>query len=328
MSRFTRSFLALSALTVAVACDNAGAYRTVGITATGVVRGFIYFDANGSGTNDLADAPLAGVKVALVTPVSGDTVFRATTGLDGTFRAVAIPIGSYDIVVDTTTIGDGAAVVGVAFGELSLRPSDSLSVEVAVSYPSMTTLQVRAAALGTRVFVGGVAFHARATYSDTLLHMADTSGALRAMRVRPTAVVAGDSIKMRGRVALRDGQKVLDDVTVYVVGATFLPPVSTVSTLNASTAGAGAQDAALVRLLDAVVTDTATVLGSLTVTVDDGTGPLTVVLDRVADIAFRPPYAVGSLAAGARYDILGVLVPNGAGAWVIRPRGALDLTPR
>ena len=313
---------------LALACDNAGAYRTVGVTATGVVRGFVFFDANGSGTFDAADNPIAGVRLRLVTPISGDTVLRATTDVAGTFRAAGIPVGSYAVVIDTTTIGDGARVMGIAFGELALRPGDSLSVDVAVGFPSLTTTQVRAAALGTRVFVSGVAFHARATYSDTLLHVADTSGALRAMRVRPTAAVAGDSVRMRGRVALRDGQKVLDDVTVYVLGATFLPPVATVSTLLASSAGAGALDAALVRLLDAVVIDTATVLGSLTVRVNDGSGVLTILLDRVADAAFRAPYAVGSLAAGARYDVLGVLVPKAGGGWTLRPRGALDLTPR
>jgi len=66
----------------------------------------------------------------------------------------------------------------------------------------------------------------------------------------------------------------------------------------------------------------------MTMTVSDGSGALTVLLDRVADIGFRPPFTVGSLAAGARYDLVGVLVPNGSGGWVLRPRAVLDLTPR
>jgi hypothetical protein len=150
--------------------------------------------------------------------------------------------------------------------------------------------------------------------------------------VRPTVAVAGDSVRMRGRVGTRAGRRVLDDVTVYVIGATFIPTAPTVTTQRASTAQSGALngalDGALVRLLDAVVSDTATVLGSLTMTVNDGSGPLTVVLDRVADVAFRPPFAVGPLAATSRYDLRGVLVPSGTGAWVLRPRDALDLTPR
>ena len=323
---------AVAALVILAGCDNSGAYRTTGITATGVARGLVFFDANGSGAFDPADAPLAGVRLRLVPPLSSDTVARATTGADGTFRVDAIPVGSYNIVVDPTSLGDSAQVMRVTAGPLQLRPSDSVSVEAVVSFPSMTTAQVRTAPLGTRVFVSGVALHARGTFSDTTLAVVDTSGALRATRVRPTAAVAGDSVRMRGRVGVRNGQRVLDDVTVYVIGATFIPTAPTITTQQAATADGGTLDGAFVRLLDAVVSDTATVLGSLTMTVDDGSGALTVVLDRVADAAFRPPYtptgALGSLAAGARFDLLGVLVPTGTGSWVLRPRGALDLTPR
>ncbi len=324
-SRLTLAGLALAAL---AACDNAGAYRTVGITATGVVRGLVYFDANGSGGFDAADAPLAGARVRLVLPLSNDTLLRAVTGVDGSFRVDGVPVGSYNVVVDPTSVGDSAQIVRVTAGPLQLRPADSVSVEAVASFPLRTTQQVRSATLGERIFVTGVALHGRATFSDTLLHVVDTSGALRATRVRPTAAVEGDSVRLRGRVALRNGQRVLDDVTVYVLGATFVPTAPVLSSLVASTGDAGGRDAALVRVLDAVVSDTATVLGNLTMTVSDGSGDLTVVLDRLADIAFRAPFAVGSLAAGARYDLTGVLVPTGTGTWVLRPRGALDLVPR
>lgn len=329
VSTMKKSLLgALGAAVLLAGCDNAGAYRTTGITATGVARGLVYFDANGSGSFDAADAPLAGVRVRLITPLSSDTVVRATTGTDGTFRVDAIPVGSYSFLVDPTSLGDSAAVTSLTAGPLNLRPSDSVSVEAVVSFPSLTAEQVRTAAIGARVFVTGVALHSRSTYSDTLLHVVDTSGALRATRVRPTLAVAGDSVRMRGRVATRDGQRVLDDVTVYVVGATFIPTAPTINTLRASTADAGALDGSLVRLLDAVVSDTATVAGSLTLTVDDGSGALTVLLDRVADIGFRAPFTFGALTAGSRYDLIGVLVPSGSGSWVLRPRAVLDLTPR
>jgi len=325
----------LGAALFVAACDNAGAYRTTGITATGVARGLVFFDANGSGSFDAGDSPVVGARVRFVTPLSSDTVVRATTGADGTFRVDAVPVGSYSFIVDNNSVGDSADVRRVTSGALTLRPNDSLNVEALVGFPTITTSQVRTLtaingrpALGSRVFVTGVALHSRATYSDTLLHVVDTSGALRAVRVRPTVAVAGDSVRLRGRIAERDGQRVLDDVTVYVVGATFIPTAPTINTLTASTADAGVLDASLVRLLDAVVTDTATVAGSLTMTVDDGSGPLTVLLDRVADIGFRAPFAFGPQVAGTRYDLVGVLVPNGSGSWVLRPRAVLDLTPR
>lgn len=335
LSMTKRILGAAAALLAVIACDNAGAYRTTGITATGVARGLVFFDANGSGAFDAADSPIVGARVRLITPLSSDTVVRATTGADGTFRVEGVPVGSYSVIVDNGSVGDSADVRRVTPGPLTLRPNDSLTVEALVGFPTITTSQVRSlatingrAAVGSRVFVTGVALHARGTYSDTLLHVVDTSGALRATRVRATAAVAGDSVRLRGRIAVRDGQRVLDDVTVYVVGATFIPTAPVVTTLQASTADAGALDADLVRLLDATVLDTATVLGSLNVLVDDGSGPLTVVLDRVADVGFRTPFAVGPLSAGSRYDLVGVLVPNGSGSWVLRPRAVLDLTPR
>jgi hypothetical protein len=325
----TKRFLsALGAVLLVGACDNAGAYRTTGITATGVAQGLVFFDANGSGGFDAADSPVVGARVRLITPLSSDTVVRAATGADGTFRVEGVPVGSYSVIVDPTSLGDSATVMRLTAGPLTVRPNESVNIEAVVSFPSLTVEQVRTATLGTRVFVTGVALHARGTYSDTLLHIVDTSGALRATRVRPTAAVAGDSVRLRGRVATRDGQRVLDDVTVYVVGATFIPTAPTINTLTASTADAGTLDGSLVRLLDAVVTDTATVAGSLTMTVDDGSGALTVLLDRVADIGFRAPFTFGPQDAGTRYDLIGVLVPSGSGSWVLRPRAVLDLTPR
>lgn len=310
------------------ACDNAGAYRTLGITATGVARGIVYFDANGSGSLDAADTPLEGARVRLVAALGGDTVVRATTIADGSFRVEGVPVGSYRVVVDPASVGAGALVSGVPAGALTLRPNDSLSIEAAASYPSLTAAQVRTATLGDRVFVTGVALHARTTFSDTTLHVVDTSGALRAIRVRPTPAVAGDSVRLRGVVAVRAGQRVLDDVTVFTLGPTFIATAPTVSTLDASGAAAGALDAALVQVLDAQVVDTATVLGSVQMTVNDGSGDLVVVLDRVADAAFRAPFTGLVFTAGTRYDIVGVLVPTGTGAWVLRPRNALDLIPR
>jgi hypothetical protein len=323
-----RLLSALAALVIVAACDNAGAYRTLGISATGVARGLVYFDANGSGGFDAADVPLAGVRIRLLAPLSTDTAVRATTGVDGTFRAEGIPVGSYRVVLDPTSIGDSLEVQQLAVGPFQIRPDDSVSVDAVVSFPTLTAAQVRTAPLGQLVFVAGVALHARATFSDTLLHVADTSGAIRAARVRPTTALAGDGVRLRGRVAVRSGQRVLDDVTVFVISPVAIPSAPILTTQLAATADGGVHDAALVRLLDAAIVDTATVLGSLNITMDDGSGPVTVVLDRVADAGFRFPYTVGPLGAATRYDLNGVLVPTGAGTWVLRPRSVLDLTPR
>lgn len=319
---------ALAAVALVSACDNAGAYRTTGITATGIARGLVYLDANGSGSFDAGDGPVVGARLRLVTPVGRDTVARITTDAAGTFRASGIPVGSYAVVLDAASLGDSVEVIRLSGGPFTLLPDDSLSVEAVVGFPTLTTAAARAVAVGTRVFVTGVALHGRATFSDTLLHVVDTSGAIRATRVRPSTVAAGDTVRLRGRIAERNGQRVLDDVTVLVIGQTFIPTAPIITTQQAAAADGGTLDAALVRILDAVVSDTATVLGNLMLTVNDGSGDLRVLLDRVADVAFRSPFAVGSLDPGARFDLVGVLVPAGVGGWVLRPRSVLDLTPR
>lgn len=330
MTRLRRDLGALvvvAASAFAAGCGNAGADRTIGITATGVVRGFVFFDANGSGTFDAGDTPFAGARVRLVTPIARDTALRAETALDGSFRVPGVPVGSYGVVLDSTSVGDSVVVEGLG-GDVTLLPNDSVTVDGIVRYPRHTTAQVRAGTLGARVFVDAVALHALAVFSDTLFHFADTSGALRATRVRPSSVVTGDSVRLRGRIAERDGQRVLDDVTVFPLGSAFVPSVLTVSSAAAATAAGGTLDAALVRVLDAAIADTATVEGSLRLTVSDGSGALTVRLDRTADAAFRPPFAVGQWDAGTRFDFLGLLVPTGPGTWELRPRNAFDLTPR
>jgi len=327
MIRGSRILGALGALALLSGCGSEGAERTVGITATGTIVGFVFFDANGSGTFDAADVAFEGARVRLVTPIGRDTVVRATTAVDGSFRVAGVPVGSYAVVLDSASVGDSVQVVGVG-GNVTLLPNDSVSVQGMVQYPTFSAAEVRAGTVGDRVFVVGVAIHALATYSDTLLHVVDTSGSLRAARVRPSPVVAGDSVRLRGRIAVRDGQRVLDDVTVFVIGSAFIPTAPTVLTSVANTADAGNLDAAIVRILDAEIMDSATVAGSLRLTVNDGSGDVTVLLDRVADPAFRPPFITGTWDAGERFDFVGVLTPAGAGVWVLRPRSLFDLTPR
>lgn len=322
--------MAAATLVTAVACDNAGADRAIGLSATGLVTGAVYFDANGSGTRDADDVPFAGARVRLLSPASRDTLLRTTTGADGRFRFTGVPVGSYAIVLDSASAGDSARVIGVDVSTVTLLPDDSVEVSGAIGFPTRTADEIRTRPLGERVFVTGVALHARETFSDTLLHIVDTSGAIRAVRVRPSLVPAqaGDSVRLRGRIGQRLGQRALDDVTVFVIGPTFVPTLTTVTTAVAATAQAGALDASLVRVLDAAIIDTATVAGHFTMTVNDASGPLTVRLDRAADVTFRAPLPAGLYVPANRFDIVGVLVPTGTGTFVLRPRSSLDLTER
>jgi hypothetical protein len=159
----------------------------------------------------------------------------------------------------------------------------------------------------------------------------DLTGAIRATRVRPSTpgVATGDSVILRARIADRLGQRVLDDVSVFVVGPSFVPTAPSLTTVLAATGGtAGALDAALVRIADALVTDTATVSGNFQMTVTDGSGALVVILDRAADATFRAPLPLNLYVPTNRFDVVGILVPTGAGTWRLKPRSSLDLLRR
>lgn len=313
------------------ACENGGATRTVGITANGVVRGTVFFDANASRTLDGADAGIGGALVGLTLPGALDTLFRTTTGADGTFRFASVPVGSYAVVIDSNTLGDSLRTVASSATIVTVFPGDSVTFEASASFPIRTISEARGLAPGTRVFVRAIALHGRGIFSDTTLHVVDQTGAMRATRVRPSsvAVAAGDSVVLRARVAERLGQRVLDDVTVFVVAPTLIPAAPSITTAAAATGGsAGVLDAALVRLQNAQIIDTATVAGNLQLTLNDGSGAVTMVLDRAADVAFRPPLPAGLFAPTNRLDVAGVLVPTGAGAWRVKPRSTLDIIDR
>lgn len=312
-------------------CDNAGADRTSGISATGVIRGSVYFDANGSRTRDLEDGSVGGAHVRLLTPVSRDTVVRATTEADGTFRMAGVPVGAYVMVIDPASGGDSAIVVAGDGDRLTVAPEDSVEWVGALSFPIRTVAEARALTPGAaRIFVTGIALNTRTNFSDTTLHIVDATGAIRATRVRPSTVpvAPGDSVRLRARIGTRLGQTVLDDVSAFVINPTFIPTAATLTTLAASTGDGGTRDAQMVRLVDAQITDTATVGANLTLRFNDGSGPVTVVLDRAADVGFRPPFPLGEYQAPNRFDVTGLLVPTGLGTWILKPRSPLDLTRR
>ena len=327
-----RSWMMVAAAVALVGCENGGATRALEISASGIVRGQVYFDANGSRTRDGADVGFVGARVRLLAPGSADTLFRVTTGADGAFRIPGVPVGTYRVLVDSASAGDSARVIaGATPTLLTVLPGDSVEFVGSISFPVRTIAQARALAVGQRIFVRGIALHARETFSDTVLNIVDATGAIGATRVRPStpSVAAGDSVVLRARTATRLGQRVLDDVTVYVVAASFIPTSPIITTAVAATGGAaGVLDAALVRVVSGLVTDTATVAGNLQLTMTDGSGPVIVILDRAADAGFRAPLPTGLYIPTNRFDVAGVLVPTGTGAWRLKPRSVLDLVRR
>lgn len=330
--------IALVAL-LAAGCSNAGSDRVLSITARGVVNGTVYFDANGTKAFEgigSGDSARSGVIISLLVRGTSDTVAQTSSDASGGFRLANIPVGSYVAVVDQAILSDTFELLSAGSTNIGVTPDDSVSITVGMSYPHATVAAARTMARGRRVFVEGVTLNARATFSDTTVHLADTSGFIRMTKVRATlpAILAADSVRVVGRTNVRLGQPTLDEVTpVFLFTSTFLPGAATLVTSEASIAGAGVYDAALVQVLNATVSDTVRVGGDMKLTVSDGSGDLEVLLDKTADAGFLPatgpnppPYVY---VPGNKFDIVGVLVPTGVvGVWRLKPRSTTDLVQR
>ncbi|MDH3290760.1 MAG: hypothetical protein OEZ42_08975 [Gemmatimonadota bacterium] len=307
-----------------VGCGNVGEDRVLSIMATGSIEGVVYFDQNGSGQLDGSEVGLADIGIRVIALGTRDTVARPVTASDGSFATAQLPVGRYRVSFAPGAIGDSVVVTQFEDSVALLAPGGMALVTVGVGFPSLTIAGARAQVPGKRFFVEGVALTALDVFGDTTTHVADGTGAIRAVRVRRTVVQqAGDSVRLQGTVASRAGQPVLDDVTVIVLDINrLIPPAELVSTGVAASADGGRLDAALAQVRNVAIADTATGATGFALTLDDGSGALTVLLD--ADIVFD----LTGLDPGASIDATGVLVPDGGGTWRLKPRGNGDLVRR
>lgn len=315
----SRSWI-LAALAVGVGCSGAGPDHLVTVPGTGYIDGFVYLDLDGDRSPGGPDVALPGVGVRLVISGTIDTVGRATSDANGAFVFGAVAVGRYTVVVpDAAVFGDSLQVVRIDTSAVTLDANDSSQVQVAASFPAYTVAETRQLPVGDKVFVEGLALNSRPTFGDTTVHLRDTTGAIRLTRAAGPIVAAGDSLRFLGVVGARDGQPVLDGAQATIIQIVGLPVPVRVTTAVAATADSGRIDADLVRVVDATVSDTTTVNGDYVATVDDGSGAVLVVFDQDAGLT-QSPYVPGVV-----IDAAGVLVPDGLGRWVIKPRANADV---
>jgi len=324
--RRVRLTVALLATTAALACGNAGENRLLSVSSTGVVKGLIFFDLDGNLVPSPGDDSVRNLHVKLVEKNSGDSVAAAISLITGAYRMGNVPVGVYLLVVDTTPLSDTALVVKQDSTEITVKPGDSTQVFIAVSYPHMSIAQARSAAvpLGHKVFVEGIALNSLFSFSDTTVYLQDTSAAIRAARVRTVTVQAQDSVRMRGTINVRAGQRTIEDVTVFSLGPSLLPTAPTVTSAQAASAAGGTLDARLLQVHNATVTDTLPVVGGFRLTVNDSTqtGALEVLLDFTV---VNCPSANCIYNPGKRFDFVGLATPTAtAGIWRLKPRSAAD----
>ena len=325
----SRAGVAAVALIAAVAgaCQESGDDGIM-VDATGTVGALVWVDRNGNGILEASDGPAANVEVELTAPGGRRALYTLETGPSGEAIRDDVLVGDYRAVLDSSTVGDSLRVLRVDSAQLTVIPGDTSVVLVGLTFPALSTDSLRSAPADARVFINGRVISEWSTFGEAAVHVRDSTGAIMAVRVAPTASEVGDSVRLVGVTATQSGQPVLKDAQVFIVqtGVESPPPVP-VTTGEAATADGGRLDAQLVRVNDAVIQDTTrNAFGELVLEVDDGTGVVDIVLDR--DIPFFLNFPAGSEILGTPVDATGVLVPPEVGAggrWVLKPRGNVDI---
>lgn len=326
MRLVTLAVAAALALPLAACDDLVVVDREIDVDATGTVLGSAFRDMNGTGSLEAADSAAEGLRVRLRPASGGTPVAAATTDSLGLFELEDVPVGTYRLSLDPSTVGDTLDVHSLDGSAFTLAASDTATFSFYVSYPTFTLREAREGPAGRKGFVHGIVLNPRYTFGDGMIHLQENDTYLRALGVPRAELLPGDSVRVLATTGTDAGQPVLTEVTPFLLGdRVVIPRPTDVSTRAAATADAGELDAALVRVRDADVLDTDTEIEDLVVTVDDGTGEVEVVLRDFIDFNRSAIVPDSTILREAR----GVLVPRrsleGDVRWRIVPRFPADL---
>jgi hypothetical protein len=253
----------------------------------------------------------------------GKAIQTVTSTVSGVARFNNVALGEYSITVDAASIGDSISVAAIDSAHVKVALADTnTNVLIRLGFPEVSIRQARLLPAGKRVFIRGVVLAGVQSFRDTTSHIIDSSGQIRLTRVSLrgglTGNNPGDSVSVLGVSSSRAGQPTLDNALISRFGARPAPIPLPLSTGVAATASGGLLDAGLVVITGALISDTATIAPDFRVIGSDGSGPITVILDGNINFLrsnFRP---------GRTMNIRGVLVPDGAGGWVLKPRDPND----
>lgn len=310
---------------IAAACSNAG--DGLGITLLGSrnVVAQIYYDRdfNNAPVPAAADTTLPGITIYLLVAGTQDTVASGTTDATGTVNFPSVPLGPYTIAVDSAqALGDSLVTVLTPATVTVAGSGTAPFILARLGFPVVGVGAARASAVGRQVVLTGLVLAGPQSYSDTTGYLRDPSGAIRltgADVVSGNFVTPGDSVRVRGRVAVRAGQKVLDGAQIVLLQPNLGQlATDTVGTAAAAGAVGATRDADLVFIDGAAILDTVSTASAFQVTIDDGSGPLEVVFDTLLSVNTAPFIPGDSLKA------TGVLVPVGGAKWQLRPRVPQD----
>ena len=324
-TRVLPAFQTLAAgLLLLAGCGNAGSGLDPDDETTGVVTVGVYFDRDGSRSVTSLDTLFLGARVALLTQVGGDTVRVQVSNANGFARFDEVPLGAYRLAITPASIGDSIRVQDIEPENFSVSATDSTTeVLVRLGYQEVSIRAARGLPVGRRVFLRALVLSGVQSFRDTTSHVSDSSGYLRLTRVSLVGGLTGnnpgDSVSVLGVTATRSGQPVLEQTSLIRFATRPAPVPVPISTANASSAFGGSLDAGLVLITSATIVDTAAVSPDFRVRVNDGTGILEIILDALI------PFPRGAFAPGRSLNAIGVLVPNGLGQWIFKPRGLGDV---
>jgi hypothetical protein len=337
MRTFSRALVAVLAGTALAGCDNSGVDLGFGTIKTNVVRATVYLDRDGSHGISAVDTTYSGARVALLQRGTTDTVASVLTDSRGVALLTNVALGEYSVAVSPVGLGDSVLVAAIDTSivlpstnkptidiKVSLQ-RDTTDVLVRLSYPELNIRQARNAVPGKRVFIRGIVLAGIQSFADRTTHIADTTD----LAIRLTGVTLkggivsnppGDSVTVLGLTGSLLGQPSVVQAAITRLAARPAPIPLSVSTFEAATAKGGTLDANLVRITNALISDTGSISPDYKVVVSDGTGSVTIVLD--GDIL---NFNLNAFVPGRHVNARGVLVPDGAGGWTLKPRDPTDV---
>ena len=318
-----RRLAPVAAVLSALACGSAGSDLGTGVTVRRTVSVGVFLDRDGSISITAADTVFAGARIALLPRIGNDTIRVLVSNSMGVANFTGIEPGQYRLGVTQSSIGDSIEVQELFGGDIEVQAAlPDPEVLIRLGYPTYTIQEARALPPGIRLFVKGIVISGPQMFRDTTAYMRDGAGFIRLTRASVRNAIhsnPGDSVSALGRTALRAGQPTLDE-TIIAILALHPPPVEmSVTTEVANHANVGALDAALVIVSNAIVTDTATIGPDFRVLATDGTGTVAILFDEKLSIV------KSEFGPGRSVNARGVLVPDGLGAWSLKPRASWDV---
>ncbi|HKJ02526.1 MAG TPA: hypothetical protein VJ997_08730, partial [Longimicrobiales bacterium] len=235
--------------------------RILSVEGEGTVIGLVYLDHNGNDVRDIVDDPVTGIEARLMVAGTRSVAGLATTDATGIFILGNIPVGRLRLEVDSVFLGDSLGIFDFKDANLTLRAGDTLVVTVGVTFPSFTLAEARTLPQGKKGFIQGIVLNSQNPFGDGSVYVQAGETYLRVLGIpRSAALFPGDSVRVLGRIAREVAQPVVQASEAFLLAQQVVLPLPLeFTTARATTADDGQKDAALVRIRNATIVDTATV---------------------------------------------------------------------